>query len=133
MSHVCGKVIFAKASKRPSPASVPFLLWELFWEKKKVKGKKSKKVNPLYFIVVKVKNTYFGPKRIVRGRPRERERGLFSPVLGRVLEPETNPLRLSMRFLKFVAMVLKKIKQSMYPVFLDTNHGSNYFCVENVK
>jgi hypothetical protein len=43
-------------------------------KKKKVKEKKSKKVTPLDFIVVKVKNTYFGPKRSVKEQARERER-----------------------------------------------------------
>jgi hypothetical protein len=103
---LCGKVILPKLQKGHRFGSF-FDYGKLFWGKRrrKVTGKKSKKVNPLDFIVVKVKNTYFGPKRSVR----EQER-VVSPGVGRVLEPETNPLRFSGRFSLFVAMVLKKNK-----------------------
>lgn len=90
--RICAEKLFLpKLQKGPPQLQFLFYYGSSFGKKKKVKGKKSKKVNPLDFIVVKVKYTYFGPKRSVRGRARERERGLFNPVLGRVLEPETNP------------------------------------------
>lgn len=104
--RICAEKLFCQSFKKAA-FSVPFLIMGALLEKRrrKVTGKKSKKVNPLDFIVVKVKNTSFGPKRSKRERDR-----VVSPGVGRVLEHETNPLRFSRRFLKFVATVLKKIK-----------------------
>jgi hypothetical protein len=77
---------FAKFSKGPPPPPTFSSFFDygssLGGEKKnksKRKKKSKKSVTPLDFTVVKVKNTYFGPKRSKREREKER---CVNPVLG---------------------------------------------------